>query len=103
MSDQKLVWLLIGGGVTLSALLLWLRDRFRDFRHVPEAERKRDEQRSLIVVPLIMSSILAAFAVYDALKPGDMMRRVVAGVVAVGIIMSCWTSLKQYRKIGSKR
>lgn len=32
----------------LAGLVLWLRDRFRDLRQVPEAERKLAEQKSAV-------------------------------------------------------
>jgi protein-S-isoprenylcysteine O-methyltransferase Ste14 len=93
-------WALAAGAVALSALLLWLRDRFRDLRHVPAVERKRSERRNAVVASALVSFVYSAGFVYHAFSPGDKVQRIVFGLLAVGLLGAFWGSVRLYRRIG---
>jgi hypothetical protein len=100
MSDQTIFWLVGAGVVTLAALLLWLRDRFRDFRHVPEAERKLGQQRNATGATAFVSLVWASWFVFHAIETAALVPRLIYLLVAIVLVRMCWQSYKQYQKIG---
>jgi hypothetical protein len=102
VSDRNLVLLLLAVAATLAAGLLWFRDRFRDLRHVSEAERRRSEQRNATGALALGDLIWAAAPVHGAFGPGDPAPRIAFGLVAIVLLAFFWRHFRQYRKIGSK-
>jgi hypothetical protein len=100
VDDQRLFWVFMGGAVVLSALLLWLRDRSRDLRHVAEIDRKRSQQRNAVGASALTSFVCAATCSYRALRPGDPVHRVVFGLVAIVFFSAFWASIRRYRSLG---
>jgi hypothetical protein len=103
VTDQETAWALGAAAVALSALLLWLRDRFRDLRHVPEAERKRSERRNAALGWAFLSFAYSAGFAYRAFSAGDKGQRIAFGLAAVGLLGAFWSSVRLYRKIGRTR
>jgi hypothetical protein len=93
-------FLLIFGLVSLSVLLLWLRDKYRDFRHVPEAERKADERRTAVGANTVVFLFWAAGSAFRAVKEPAIVPRVVFALVAMVTLGMFLESYGRYRKIG---
>jgi ammonia channel protein AmtB len=100
VSEQAAFWLIGAGVVSLAALLLWLRDRFRDFRHVPEAERKRSQQRNATGATAFVCLVWTAWFAFHAFQTAAVEPRVVFTLIAIAFLGVFWQSYKQYRKIG---
>jgi len=103
VSDQNIFWLICAGVVTLAVLLLWLRDRFRDFRHVPEAERKLSERRNAAGAAAFGCLIWAAGFVFRAVETAAAVPRVVYVLIAIALIWISWRSYRDYRRIGETK
>ena len=103
MNGTVEAWLLVAGVLSLAALLLWIRDRFRDLRHVPEEERKRSEARNALGASALVKFVSAAAALRFSIASGDPpWVRVGIGLIALVLFVSLWSTLNMYRKIGSK-
>jgi hypothetical protein len=103
VSDQTVFWLIGAGVVSLAAVLLWLRDRFRDLRHVPEAERKLSQQRNATGATAFVSLVWTAWFAFHAFRTAATVPRAVFVLIALGFLGLFWQSYKQYRKIGGTK
>ena len=99
MSDQTVFWLIGAGVVSLSVLLLWLRDKYRDLRHVSQAERKLDERKTAVGANTVLYFFWAAASAFRALKEPIIVPRVVFALVALLFFAIFWESYLRYRKI----
>ncbi len=68
MSDQIGFWIFCAAIVALAAILLWLRDPYRDFRHVPESVRKLAEQKNSVGASAFVSGVFSLMCIYRAFK-----------------------------------
>jgi hypothetical protein len=100
VSEQAAFWLIGAGVVSLAAFLLWLRDRVRDFRHVPEAERELSQQRNATGATAFVCFIWTAWFTFHAFETSAIVPRVVFVLIAVVFLGIFWQSCRQYRKIG---
>jgi hypothetical protein len=102
MSDQTLFWLIGVGVITLAGLLLWLRDRFRDLRHVPEAERKLAERRSAAGARGFVYLVFAVASLTRAIATATFVPRIYYFLGAFLFAWICFQSYQRYRTIGAK-
>jgi hypothetical protein len=89
--SRQAFFLLVFGLISLS--VLWLRDKYRDFRQVPEAERRLDERRTTAGANTALFLFWAAGSALRALKEAVIVPRVVFALVAM-------VSFGRYRRIG---
>lgn len=102
MNERVAFWLGAAAVVALAALLLWLRDRVRDLRHVPESERKLSERRNAKGATAFVCLIWAAASAFGAVKSGTIAARLPCILVAAISSLICWQAFLEYRKIGSE-
>ncbi|MFZ0643950.1 MAG: hypothetical protein WA744_09110 [Candidatus Acidiferrales bacterium] len=102
MSDQTVVWLILAGAAMLAGLVLWLRDRFRDLRHVPEAERKLAEQKSAVGAKGFLSFFFMAACVVRAIAIPTFVPRVCYFLGAFLFAWTCFQCYRSYRMLGAK-
>jgi hypothetical protein len=101
VSDNQIFWAFMVGVVALSGVLLWLRDRSRRLKHVPEAENKKSKQRNAVGASAFVSFVFSAVFAYHTLRPGHTVPRIVFGVLAIGLFSAFWASMRRYRGIGN--
>jgi hypothetical protein len=101
--SNRAFFFLIFGVVSLSVLLLWLRDKYRDYRHVPEAERKLDERRTAVGANSVVFLFWAAGSAFRALKESAIVPRAVFALVAMVSFGMFWETYGRYRKIGGAK
>ena len=87
----------------LAGLVLWLRDRFRDLRHVPEAERKlaeqkkrRRRQRAFYLCFFMAACVVRAIAIPTFVP------RVSYFLGAFLFAWTCFQCYRSYRMLGAK-
>ena len=95
-------WLGLTGAVGLAALLLWLRDRWRDHNHIPQSERKLSEQMNVVLGRAFISFIWAAAAGSYALSVTEIAPRVLYCVLAIALLGLCGRSLVNYHRISTE-
>jgi|SRR5580704_2576683 hypothetical protein len=100
MSNQTLVWLILAGVVAVAGLLLWFRDRFRDLRHTPEAERKLSEQRNAEGGGAFMSFFYAVMCVIRGLQIPTFVPRV---YYFLGASLCAWVCFQRFRRYQTLR
>jgi len=103
VSDRALIWIIFVGVATLAAILLWLRDRFRDLRHVPEAERKLSQQRNATGATAFVCLVWAAWFAFHAVKTAEIAPRIFSALVAMLLLQVSWRSYRQYRNLGKTK
>jgi hypothetical protein len=94
MSEQTLLWLILAGVVALAGLLLWLRDRYRDLRHIPEAERKLAERRNTEGARGFVCFFYAVMCVTRAVQIPTFFPRI---YYVLGAFLFAWLCLRSYR------
>jgi membrane associated rhomboid family serine protease len=101
VSDQIGFWIFCAAIIALAAILLWLRDRYRDFRHVPESVRKLAEQKNSAGASAFVSGLFALTCVYRAFQAQTLLSRAVPAGIAIFLAWACVQRFRRYRKIGS--
>jgi hypothetical protein len=96
--SNRAFFLLISGLVSLS--LLWLLEKYLDFRHVPEAAKKLDERSTAVGANTVLFLFWAAASAFRALKEAAIVPRVVFALGAMVSFGTFWESDGRYRKIG---
>jgi hypothetical protein len=100
MSNQILVWLIWAGVVALAGLLLWFRDRFRDLRHIPEAERKLAERRSAEGAGSFVCFLSAVLCLIRALEIPTLSPRI---YYFFGAFLFAWFGIRSFRRYQTLR
>jgi len=99
MSD-KVFWLGAVGILAFAALVLWLRDRVRDARHVPENERKLSERRNLRGATSFVCFLWAAGSAVRVVQTIGIVPRVMYTAMATVFVWISWHAYKGYHQIG---
>jgi hypothetical protein len=102
MNNDKLLVLLSVAVISVAGLLLWLRDRFRDVRHVPEAERKISEQKNATGANAFIFFICAALCFYRIKEEPVFIPGVYYAIGAVLFAVGFVRSYARYRKLSVK-
>jgi hypothetical protein len=102
MSDQTLVWPMLAGAAMLAGLLLWLGDRLRDLRHIPEVERKLAEMRSAAGARGFVYLLFAVASFTRAIATPTFVPRIYYFLGAFLFAWICFQSYQRYRTIGAK-
>lgn len=102
MSDQTLFWLFAIVVIALAGIFLWVRDRFRDLRHVPEAARKLAEQRSAAGARGFVYFLFAVVSLTRAIATPTFVPRIYYFLGAFLFAWICFQSYQRYRTIGAK-
>jgi hypothetical protein len=95
MSDQTLVWLILAGVVAVAGLLLCFRDRFREQRHVPEAERTVAKRRSAQAASSFGCFLFAVMCLIRALQVPTFSPRIYS---FLGAFLFAWFCIRSFRR-----
>jgi hypothetical protein len=100
MSDQTLVWLILAGVVALAGLLLWFRDRVRDLHHIPEAERKHAERRSIEAASGFVSFLVTVMCLIHGFEIPTFSPRI---YYLLGAFLFAWFCIRSFRRYQTVR
>jgi hypothetical protein len=99
MSDQTLIWLILAGVVAFAGLLLWFRDRFRDLRHISEAERKLSERRNAEGAGVFMSFFYAIMFAIRGIQIPTFVPRIYYFLGASLCVRVCFQRFRRYQAL----
>ena len=85
--------------VGLAALLLWFRDRFRDLRHVSEAQRKISEQKNASGANALVFFVFAALCLYRLKEEPVPIPGIYYAIGAALFALGFVSSVMRYRKL----
>jgi hypothetical protein len=103
MNNGTFMWVLMVAVVGVAALLLWLRDRFRDLRHVPEAERKISEQKNAIGANAFVCFMCGALCLYRLKQEPVLIPGIYYAIGAALFASGSVIGFVRYRKLGVPR
>ena len=90
------------GGATIvifAALLLWVRDRYRDARHVPASDRDLTRRKDRAIANAFLMAIYAAASGFAAYDSADRRHRILFGMQALlALALGVW-DLRRYVRL----
>jgi hypothetical protein len=98
VSEKLFIWVTLSSVVTIAAVLLWLRDRSRAARGIPEHQQKLSQQRNGAAATVFGIAFWIAWFVFHALRSAGS-PRVLYALVAIGSFPILWRSFRRYREL----
>jgi hypothetical protein len=102
MSNSIAVLLILVGTMVFAGIVLWLRDRFRDYRHIPETTRKLAERRSVEAATSVLFAFYFLLLTYQAIETTTLSRRIYYVSASVLCLWLCVRCFRNYMKIHVK-
>jgi hypothetical protein len=88
--------------MVLAAAVLWLRDRSRDRRRVPESKRSASERRNAVGAQTLIAALLLIAIVYRTYLADSLGGRIAYGLLSLIAAFYFWSGWKANRSINER-
>jgi phosphate/sulfate permease len=94
-----LFWVLPFAALALAAALLYLQDRYRDYRKTSKSDREIAEKKGMIVWQILFLCILLCGSISMALSAQDLLQRIGWLVLTAGLAWQAVVNWRAYSRL----